>query len=128
MPRALPWDEDFRAAHYLDRAIERDGCLCLGNGKYYPTWHAPGRKSERINRLILRAYVGKRPPGAVVLHSCDNKGCIKPDHLSWGTQSQNMKDSLARGLNTAPPKHDQRKKVLDGRHKWARLTAADIRQ
>jgi hypothetical protein len=37
------------------------------------------------------------PDGAVVLHSCDNKACVRPEHLSIGTQSQNIIDAGKRG-------------------------------
>ena len=34
------------------------------------------------------------PPGSVVLHLCDNKSCINPDHLRIGTQAENNLDRL----------------------------------
>jgi hypothetical protein len=37
------------------------------------------------------------PIGFVVMHSCDNRKCVNPLHLSIGTQSQNMKDASLRG-------------------------------
>lgn len=32
------------------------------------------------------------------MHSCDNKRCINPEHLSLGTIAQNVKDEWNRGL------------------------------
>ena len=46
------------------------------------------------------AYVlahGDIPTGAIVMHSCDNRACVNPAHLSLGTQSQNLRDASARG-------------------------------
>lgn len=34
----------------------------------------------------------------VAMHTCDNKRCINPDHLELGTQRQNVKDAIERGL------------------------------
>jgi len=35
-------------------------------------------------------------PGLWALHSCDNPGCVNPDHLRWGTELDNIKDAIAR--------------------------------
>lgn len=35
--------------------------------------------------------------GKIVLHSCDNPSCVNPSHLSVGTQSQNVRESVLRG-------------------------------
>ena len=126
MPRALPMDDDFRAAHYLQRAEQRGDCLCLGNGSYYPTWSLNGCKTERIAHLILRVHTGPRLRGAYSLHSCDNIACINPDHLRWGTQRENIRDAQLRGRMHPLPFIDQCMRVRDGRHNWARLKPVDI--
>ncbi len=37
------------------------------------------------------------PIGHVVMHSCDNRKCVNPLHLSCGTQVDNMDDCRAKG-------------------------------
>lgn len=37
------------------------------------------------------------PPGMVVMHRCDNPGCVGPNHLMLGTQADNMADKTAKG-------------------------------
>jgi len=126
MPVALPHDEEFRVAHYLARAEERGECLCIGTGSYYPTWAKLPRKSERISQLVCRFTYGKRPyKNSLVMHSCDNKACIRPEHLSWGNQSQNLADAVKRGRRTPPPTNHHPALLL-GKHHWAKLKPADV--
>jgi hypothetical protein len=45
---------------------------------------------------------GKDPKGMVVMHSCDNPSCVRPDHLQLGTQADNIKDMIAKGRYVKP--------------------------
>lgn len=38
------------------------------------------------------AFKGDIPAGMLVQHSCDNKWCVNPDHLSLGTDATNAWD------------------------------------
>lgn len=56
-------------------------------------------KKQRLHRYIATLYHGEPPTeDAVVMHSCNNKKCINPEHLSWGTVSQNTVDAYEDGL------------------------------
>ena len=41
-------------------------------------------------------------PQPQALHACDNPSCVRPDHLSEGTNGQNLKEAYTRGRKTAP--------------------------
>lgn len=41
--------------------------------------------------------VGVLSMGGTVLHSCDVRLCVNPDHLSLGTQGDNMHDAACKG-------------------------------
>lgn len=56
-----------------------------------------GQKVWLAHRVAWLAVGGELPPGAVLLHSCDNPACCNPHHLSVGTQTDNMRDCIAKG-------------------------------
>lgn len=37
------------------------------------------------------------PEGMMVIHSCDNRACVNPDHLSIGDNGANVRDMVAKG-------------------------------
>lgn len=43
--------------------------------------------------------------GGTILHSCDNTHCVNPDHLSMGTQNDNMADKVAKGRQAVGNSH-----------------------
>ena len=52
------------------------------------------------HREMYRLWYWEEPPNGRefhVMHSCDNPGCVRPDHLSLGTAKQNHDDAIAKG-------------------------------
>lgn len=41
-------------------------------------------------------HMAPRPKGKEACHKCDNKRCINPNHLWWGTRSENMQDMVSK--------------------------------
>lgn len=53
-------------------------------------------KTKPAHRVAYLLFVGEIPDGAWVLHKCDNRKCVNPEHLYTGDAKQNTKDKLER--------------------------------
>lgn len=86
------------------RRVEKtDGCwLWCGtirsNGYGSIQEAGKGSKSLSVHRVSYMLHKGSISDGLVVMHSCDNKRCVNPDHLSVGTHGDNARDAIAKGL------------------------------
>jgi hypothetical protein len=49
------------------------------------------------HRASFEMFYGDIPAGLKVLHRCDNRRCVSPDHLFLGTQLDNIADMVAKG-------------------------------
>lgn len=54
-------------------------------------------KVRKAHRVSYEIHKGPIPIGLDILHSCDNPGCLNPDHLSPGTDKDNAADRVSRG-------------------------------
>src|SRR4051812_29305071 len=106
------------------------GTINTGYGKFYL------RKghSRLAHRCSWTLHYGEIPEGLRVLHTCDVRLCVNPDHLFLGTDHDNHMDMIAKGRAACGPKngthtHPERRNCGRGeRHHKAKLTWAIIGQ
>ena len=73
------------------------------------------RISHLCHRLAWELTYGPIPAGLCVCHHCDNRLCVRPDHLFLGTIADNNHDMVAKG------------RVAAGEHSGqARLTVEEV--
>lgn len=79
------------------------------------TWRGRAWRPEAAHRLAYELAHGPISPGFHVLHSCDVRTCVRPDHLRVGTDGDNKADAVLRG------------RLRHGhRHHWAKLSERDV--
>ncbi len=72
-----------------------------GYGRIYSHQIGSGKtrtsKNITAHRFSWKLHYGTIPDGKCVCHHCDNRGCVRPNHLFLGSQSDNLIDALKKG-------------------------------
>lgn len=54
-------------------------------------------KTIKVHKHVYTLYHGEAPQGMCIMHKCDNRLCVNPDHFEIGTHKENMEDKKAKG-------------------------------
>lgn len=87
-------------------------------------------KTDCAHRVAWILCRGEIPDGLYVLHHCDVRRCVNPDHLFLGTYQDNVDDMVAKGRHVHGDEQWTRKhpeRVVRGdRHGSSKLTAEQV--
>ncbi|RWG33996.1 HNH endonuclease [Mesorhizobium sp.] len=94
---------------WIEDNVTFEGSECLlwpftfgGNGYGWVQYQG---RSANASRVMCRLAHGDPPTEASeALHSCDNKKCVNPNHLRWGTKPENALDAIERGQRVYKPR------------------------
>lgn len=145
VPFESPWSGHFYCsplciyeAHVVRHAL---GCWewrgvksRTGYGKFHtPRIQGTERKPIHAHRFSYEVNFGPIPEGLFVLHKCDNPACTRPDHLWVGSIADNVRDSMAKGRNSPPPRPPKHFANTENfkrgsEHYAARLTANQVHE
>lgn len=99
------------ARHFWEKVQKSDGCW-LWIGSVHPrTGYGSFRmgSTSGAHRVSWVLEYGAIPDGLCVLHRCDVKRCVRPDHLFLGTHKDNTRDMLSKGRQASGDRNGSRK-------------------
>lgn len=94
MPASRPLEVRLR-----EKVMVRESGCHEWTGRLQPNGYGQihsGGKTVYAHRAAWELANGSLPDGAFILHSCDNRRCVNPEHLRLGTFQENMDDMTAR--------------------------------
>lgn len=71
---------------------------------FFSVWRN-NKRTARLgaHRVSWELHNGPIPDGLCVMHKCDVPLCVRPDHLTLGTQAENLLDARTKGRMKGPP-------------------------
>jgi hypothetical protein len=75
-------------------------------------------KTQRTHRICWQIVNGSIPNGLQVLHHCDVRNCVNPNHLFLGTNYDNVQDKMQKGRHLTGSQAAQYSNPKRGEENW----------
>jgi DNA-binding XRE family transcriptional regulator len=100
--KQIEWETNEQGCHLVtSHTIDADGYALLFRDGH-----------RKAHRWMWSTINGAIPSGMVIMHKCDNRRCINPEHLQLGTIQDNVTDKVNKGRQSQVK--DNRKSWKDG--------------
>lgn len=84
-------------ADFWARVVKTEGCWVWTGPSNAQGYGVVGHRSRKAHRVSWEMVNGPIPDGLLIRHLCHNPPCVRPDHLTLGTQKDNMADMYDAG-------------------------------
>jgi len=85
-----------------------------------------GARVGVAHRVSYELHRGEIPDGLLVMHKCDNRRCVNPEHLLVGSYADNALDAHAKGRGVIGTTHGMSKLSPDGVREIRRMRASRV--
>lgn len=111
------WKKEFDISHgrlkpkKIKWVVESTGCWrCTSHKANTSTGYVYIRKDKLVSKILYERKFGKiKGNGKCMLHKCDNRWCINPDHFFLGSKADNCRDRTIKGRQASGERIAQHK-------------------